>query len=97
MKPSAPADDDANAQESRRALLTAGAGMLLAANTAIAQQPHIVSKGPRVFLDYDQAALDAAYDQSLRAERGREARSVHDAASERAHSGLRAWRRMARR
>lgn len=53
----------------RRVLLAAGAGALLAAGTPYAQQPVPPAagrvKGPRVFLDYDQAELDAAYDQSV--------------------------------
>lgn len=49
----------------RRAVL--GAAAACAAAPALAQIPgqpdHV--KGPRVFLDYDQAELDAAYDQSV--------------------------------
>lgn len=51
---------------SRRAVL--GAGALVAAAPALAQAPAPAparEKGPRVFLDYDQAELDAAYDQSV--------------------------------
>jgi len=50
----------------RRTVLGAAAGALVAA-PALAQipgQPNHV-KGPRVFLDYDQAELDAAYDQAF--------------------------------
>lgn len=50
----------------RRSVL-AGAAAAAAAAPALAQipgQPNHV-KGPRVFLDYDQAELDAAYDQSV--------------------------------
>src|SRR5262245_60703895 len=52
---------------SRRAVLAGAATM--AAAPALAQEcrlgppPH--EKGPRVFLDYDQIELDAAYDQSF--------------------------------
>ena len=51
---------------SRRAVLgAAGAGALLAAAGAFAQQPAPRAKGPRVWLDLDQAELDDAYDQSV--------------------------------
>jgi arylformamidase len=63
MSSLAPSSSDVNRLESRRALLAAGACMLLAPD-ALAQ-PAPAAKGPRVFLDYDQAALDAAYDQSV--------------------------------
>ncbi|HEX9466731.1 MAG TPA: alpha/beta hydrolase [Alphaproteobacteria bacterium] len=50
----------------RRSVL-AGTAAAVAAGPALAQIPgepnHV--KGPRVFLDYDQAELDAAYDQSV--------------------------------
>src|SRR3954464_4862311 len=54
----------------RRRLLAAGAAALLVPGAALAQQPAPTAapprpKGPRVFLDYDQAELDAAYDQSV--------------------------------
>jgi len=49
---------------SRRIVLgAAAAGALLAAFPALAQQPR--AKGPRVWLDMDQAELDDAYDQSV--------------------------------
>ncbi len=51
---------------SRRAVLgAAAAGALLAAAPALAQQPAPRAKGPRVWLDLDQAELDDAYDQSV--------------------------------
>jgi len=51
---------------SRRAVLgAAAAGALLAAAPALAQQPAPHAKGPRVWLDLDQAELDDAYDQSV--------------------------------
>lgn len=57
----------------RRAVLGVAAASCaaLVAGSAIAQQPGAPAaaaprvKGPRVFLDYDQAELDAAYDQSV--------------------------------
>ena len=55
----------------RRAVLgAAAAGALLALSPALAQQPAPAQqaprvKGPRVWLDMDQAELDAAYDQSV--------------------------------
>jgi len=49
---------------SRRSVLgAAAAGVMLAAVPALAQQPR--AKGPRVWLDMDQAELDDAYDQSV--------------------------------
>jgi arylformamidase len=48
----------------RRAVLASAAGALAAA-PVLAQQPPAHAKGPRVFLDYDQAELDAAYDQAV--------------------------------
>ncbi len=53
----------------RRTMLTAAGAAALAPSAAAASScplgppPH--DKGPRVFLDYDQAELDAAYDQSF--------------------------------
>jgi arylformamidase len=53
----------------RRLLLSAIAMSALAAGCAPSQQHNALSpnrvKGPRVFLDYDQVELDAAYDQSV--------------------------------
>src|SRR5947207_3420608 len=50
---------------SRRSALAAAAGIV--AGPALAQECHVGppphEKGPRVFLDYDQVELDAAYDQ----------------------------------
>jgi arylformamidase len=59
MRPSAPV--------TRRAIL--GSAAALATAPAFGQAPAVPGatprpKGPRVFLDYDQAELDAAYDQS---------------------------------
>lgn len=53
----------------RRQCLGAGAAMLAGAGSAIAQpappaQPPARAKGPLVWMDMDQAELDAAYDQS---------------------------------
>jgi len=51
---------------SRRTLLeAAAAGALLAAAPVFPQQPVPRAKGPRVWLDMDQAELDDAYDQSV--------------------------------
>jgi arylformamidase len=51
---------------SRRAALgAAAAGALFAFAPALAQQPAPRAKGPRVWLDLDQAELDDAYDQSV--------------------------------
>ncbi len=59
-------------QITRRTLLAVGAATaaLMTAGSAFAQQPAATqqvprAKGPRVWLDMDQAELDAAYDQSL--------------------------------
>src|SRR2546422_1556045 len=52
----------------RRALLGGGAAVVLAAaSSTLAQAPGPAPrvKGPRVWLDLDQAELDAAYDQSV--------------------------------
>ncbi len=53
----------------RRALLGGGAAavVLAAASSTLAQAPGPAPrvKGPRVWLDLDQAELDAAYDQSV--------------------------------
>ena len=46
----------------RRALLT-GAAAAVIATRAAAQSSPATAKGPKVFLDYDQAELDRAYDQ----------------------------------
>jgi arylformamidase len=54
----------------RRSLLAAAAPVLVTAGSALAQpaappQPGPRAKGPQVWLDMDQAELDAAYDQSV--------------------------------
>ena len=54
----------------RRSLLGGAAAVLVTAGSALAQPPTPVAppprvKGPRVWLDMDQAELDAAYDQSV--------------------------------
>src|SRR2546426_5632103 len=54
----------------RRSALGAAAGTLMARGSAFGQQPSPAPpaprvKGPRVWLDMDQAELDAAYDQSV--------------------------------
>ncbi len=57
----------ATALTRREVLVGACAAVALSAKPALGQQfgppPH--QKGPRVFLDYDQVELDAAYDQSV--------------------------------
>jgi len=59
-----PKADDQMPVLGRRALIAGAAATLTA--PALAQQPATLrTKGPRVFLDYDQAELDAAYDQSV--------------------------------
>ena len=64
--------DEPSIEAARRRFLGAGAGAVAAAMTAAAgaQQPEpghepARVKGPRVWLDMDQAELDAAYDQSV--------------------------------
>jgi arylformamidase len=62
-----PSDKHSLANLSRRAVLAASGTAILAATTAAAEQrsgPPAHEKGPRVFLDYDQTELDAAYLQS---------------------------------
>ena len=53
---------------SRRSFLGAATAVLVSTGSALAQQPVQPAprvKGPRVWLDMDQAELDAAYDQSV--------------------------------
>src|SRR6266545_7799285 len=53
---------------SRRSFLGAATAVLVNTGSALAQQPAQPAprvKGPRVWLDMDQAELDAAYDQSV--------------------------------
>ena len=55
-------------QLSRRSFLGAATAVLVSSGSALAQQPAQPAprvKGPRVWLDMDQAELDAAYDQSV--------------------------------
>lgn len=47
----------------RRAALIAACGAAASAQPPLGPPPH--PKGPRVFLDYDQVELDAAYDQTV--------------------------------
>ena len=54
--------------DSRRSFLGAATAVLVSTGSALAQQPAQPAprvKGPRVWLDMDQAELDAAYDQSV--------------------------------
>ena len=59
----------AGSQLTRRSFLAAAAPVLVTAGSALAQPsappPGPRVKGPRVWLDMDQAELDAAYDQSV--------------------------------
>jgi arylformamidase len=67
MRPNEASD---HCQLTRRSFLGAATAVLSTAGSAIAQQPAPPQpaprvKGPRVWLDMDQAELDAAYDQSV--------------------------------
>jgi arylformamidase len=86
----------AEPSRARRALLAAGACALLA-GPALAQQPGAAprTKGPRVFLDYDQAELDAAYDQSVWAPNQRQITGRYATNSELARMRLGPPRRLA--
>ena len=61
-----PPEASFRSQLTRRSLLGAATAVLVTAGSAIAQQPPPAPrvKGPRVWLDMDQAELDAAYNQS---------------------------------
>jgi arylformamidase len=75
---------------SRRAVLgAAAAGAVLAAAPALAQQPAPRAKGPRIWLDLDQAELDDAYDQSVYAPNQKQVtgRYVTNSAAARARLG----------
>ena len=62
-------EPSAGSQLTRRSFLAAAAPVLVTAGSALAQPsappPGPRVKGPRVWLDMDQAELDAAYDQSV--------------------------------
>src|SRR5881397_1688173 len=65
-----PNEASGRCQLTRRSFLGAATAVLSIAGSAIAQQPAPTQpaprvKGPRVWLDMDQAELDAAYDQSV--------------------------------
>jgi arylformamidase len=63
-----PNEASVRGQLSRRSFLGTAAAVLVSAGSALAQQPAHPAprvKGPRVWLDMDQAELDAAYDQSV--------------------------------
>jgi len=80
----------------RRAVLAAaGAGALLAMAPALAQQPATRAKGPRVWLDMDQAELDDAYDQSVWAPNQRQVTGRYATNSEAVRARLGAPRRYA--
>jgi arylformamidase len=79
---------------SRRAALgAAAAGALLAFAPALAQQPR--AKGPRVWLDLDQAELDDAYDQSVYAPNQKQVTGRYVSNSEEVRSRLGAPKRFA--
>jgi arylformamidase len=82
----------------RRTLLAAGAFAALTAGTAAAQgasAPAVRAKGPRVFLDYDQAELDASYDQSVYAPNQKQVTGRYATNSELVRGRLGAPRRVA--
>src|SRR5437660_8451864 len=62
-------EPSAGSQLTRRSFLAAATPALVTADSALAQPsappPGPRVKGPRVWLDLDQAELDAAYDQSV--------------------------------
>jgi arylformamidase len=63
-----PNEPSVRGQLSRRSFLGAATAVLVSPGSALAQQPAQPAprvKGPRVWLDMDQAELDAAYDQSV--------------------------------
>jgi arylformamidase len=65
-----PKEASIRGQVSRRSFLGVAPAVLVTAGSALAQQPTPPPpvprvKGPRVWLDMDQAELDAAYDQSV--------------------------------
>ena len=65
-----PKEASVRGQVSRRSFLGVAPAVLVTAGSALAQQPTPPQpaprvKGPRVWLDMDQAELDAAYDQSV--------------------------------
>ena len=88
------------ARSERRDLLAAGAALVgvAAAGPLLAQQPPATAervKGPRVWLDMDQAELDAAYDQSKYAPNMPQLTRRYATNSEAARSRLGAPRRFA--
>src|SRR5207245_2937763 len=69
-QPMRPNEASGRCELTRRSFLGAATAVLSIAGSAIAQQPAPTQpaprvKGPRVWLDMDQAELDAAYDQSV--------------------------------
>ena len=82
---------------SRRRIVigAAAAGILLAAAPARAQQPAPRVKGPRVWLDLDQAELDDAYDQSVYAPNQKQVTGRYVTNSEAVRARLGAPRRFA--
>jgi arylformamidase len=79
----------------RTALGAAAAGALLAMTPAFSQQPPARVKGPRVWLDLDQAELDDAYDQSVYAPNQKQVTGRYVTNSEAVRARLGAPRRFA--
>jgi arylformamidase len=79
----------------RSALGAAAAGALLAMVPALAQQTAPRAKGPRVWLDMDQAELDDAYDQSVYAPNQRQVTGRYATNSEAVRARLGTPRRFA--
>ncbi len=84
-------------EPSRRRIVigAAAAGALLALAAARAQQPAPRAKGPRVWLDLDQAELDDAYDQSVYAPNQKQVTGRYVTNSEAVRTRLGAPRRFA--
>src|SRR3954463_9372965 len=83
---------------SRRSFLGAATAVLVSTGSALAQQPAQPAsriKGPRVWLDMDQAELDAAYDQSVYAPNIQQVQKRYAANSEAVRARLGAPRRFA--
>jgi len=82
---------------SRRRIVigAAAAGALLAMAPAGAQQPAPRVKGPRIWLDLDQAELDDAYDQSVYAPNQKQVTGRYVTNSEAVRARLGAPRRFA--
>src|SRR5579871_1697280 len=77
----------------RRALLAAAGAVAMQAQPSVGPPPH--PKGPKVFLDYDQVELDAAYNQPAYAPNGAEIQRRYASNSERTRATLGAPLRVA--